>query len=130
MTLAQRKDKERNETRDRLYGVHKGCGRKDCTNCNDKKKKPRSAPKKRNMVKLEMREAEEDKLMIDEVNSAHQFSLIDASCQADSEDRLDAEMQTMNIDVTSKQGQTSLFGGRSNFQQTSDISIRSAMVQA
>jgi len=30
--------------------------------------------------------------MLDEENSAHQFSLCDASMQADSEERMDAEM--------------------------------------
>lgn len=128
MTIAQKKQKERQETRDRLYGKNAGCGRKGCTNCAEKK--PHSAPRKRDKVVLHLKEAEDDKLMVDEVNSAHQFSLMDASIQADSEDRLDAEMQTMKIDVTSKQGQTSLYGGRSNFQQTSEVSLRSAKVQA
>jgi len=44
-------------------------------------------------VKLEMREAREV-LMMDEENSAHQFSLHDRSMQADSEERMEAEMQT------------------------------------
>lgn len=42
--------------------------------------------------------------MLDEENSAHQFSLCDASMQADSEERLDAEMQTMQVDKHSKYG--------------------------
>lgn len=67
--------------------------------------------------------------MHDEENSAHQFSLCDASMQADSEERLDAEQQTAAVELTSKQGQTSLFAGRSNYGQTSDISCRSARIQ-
>lgn len=69
MTIAQKKQKERQETRDRLYGKHAGCGRKDCTHCTNKK--PHSAPKKRDKIVLQMKEAEDDKLMVDEVNSAH-----------------------------------------------------------
>jgi hypothetical protein len=52
----------------------------------------RSAPRKRETVRLELKAVEDDKLMLDEDNSAHQFSLCDASMQADSEERLDAEM--------------------------------------
>lgn len=81
-------------------------------------------------MKLELREAQPDKLMLDEENSAHQFSLCDASMQADSEERLDAEMQTQAVDLRSGHGQTSLYAGKSNFQQTSEVSLRSARIQA
>ena len=33
MTYAEKKNKQRKETRDRLYNVHPGCGRKHCKNC-------------------------------------------------------------------------------------------------
>lgn len=109
MTLAKQKKKEKLESQQRLLGIHVGCGRKHCTACGIKqeranKKKPRSAPRRKEVVRLELREPEADKLMLDEENSAHQFSLCDASMQADSEERLDAEMQTQQIEKDSKQG--------------------------
>jgi len=45
--------------------------------------------------------------MQDEENSAHQFSLHNKSMQADSEERLEAEMQTSAIIYKSKIDQTS-----------------------
>ena len=63
-------------------------------------KRPTSAFKG-DTVKLELREVEDDKLMLDEENSAHQFSLCDASMQADSEERMDAEMQTQKVELRS-----------------------------
>ena len=50
---------------------------------------------------MELREVQDPVSMHDESNSAHQFSLKDMSVQADSEARLDAQMQTSAIDVAS-----------------------------
>jgi len=51
---------------------------------------------------MELREVKDGVSMQDEENSAHQFSLINKSMQADSEERLDAEMQTSAIEYKSK----------------------------
>ena len=45
--------------------------------------------------------------MMDESNSAHQFSRKDMSVQADSDARRDAEMQTSQVDMKSVVNQTS-----------------------
>ena len=67
--------------------------------------------------------------MFDECNSAHQFSLKNASCQADSEERLDAEMQTSAIDFKSKIGQTDAKSKKSQNDQTSEIEKKSMNLQ-
>lgn len=69
LNIKQKKERERKETRDRLYHAAEGCGRKGCRVC----KRPNSA--RGETVKLELREVEIAKLMMDEENSAHQFSL-------------------------------------------------------
>lgn len=76
-----------------------------------------------------MREAQ-DKLMLDEENSAHQFSLHDRSMQADSEERLEAEMQTSALQLMSANEQTSVQNAKSCNIQTSEIEMKSAKFQA
>lgn len=54
------------------------------------------------MVKMELREIEDPVSMVDESNSAHQFSLQDHSVQADSEARHEIGMQTSAIEKQSQ----------------------------
>jgi len=56
---------------------------------------------------MELREVEDAVSMMDESNSAHQFSRKDMSVQADSDARRDAEMQTSQVDMKSVVNQTS-----------------------
>ena len=56
---------------------------------------------------MELREVEDAVSMMDESNSAHQFSRKDMSVQADSDARRDAEIQTSQVDMKSVVNQTS-----------------------
>lgn len=67
--------------------------------------------------------------MYDESNSAHQFSLKDMSVQADSEARLDAQMQTSAIDFASAGNQASKQDAHSVAQQADSIEYRSLEMQ-
>ena len=89
--------------------------------------RPVSAEKPKT-IKMEIRGIDQGVSMYDESNSAHQFSLKDMSVQADSEARLDAQMQTSVIEMRSHVDQTSL-QGHSIPIQTSEIDRKSAKLQ-
>lgn len=89
--------------------------------------RPVSAEKPKT-IKMEIRGIDQGVSMYDESNSAHQFSLKDISVQADSEARLDAQMQTSVIEMRSHVDQTSL-QGQSIPIQTSEIDRKSAKLQ-
>lgn len=74
--------------------------------CTTSHQRPVSA-EPRKTVKMELREVEDAVSMMDESNSAHQFSRKDMSVQADSDARRDAEMQTSQVDMKSVVNQTS-----------------------
>lgn len=76
MTEAQKKARERKEVQDRLYGVVPEKLPKHICSTTHHRPASAEAPKK---VKMELREIEEPVSMIDESNSAHQFSLKDMS---------------------------------------------------
>lgn len=104
MTKEERKAKERKVTQARLYGITKHkCTRKNCFACN----RPKTPEPPKKPVKMELREVEDPISMHDESNSAHQFSLIDQSVQADSEARLDLNIQTSAVDMLSAGAQYS-----------------------
>ena len=63
--------------------------------------------------------------MYDESNSAHQFSVKNASVQADDEDRLEAQMQTSEIIYLSNGEQYENPLARSLSMQASEIEYRS-----
>jgi len=67
--------------------------------------------------------------MLDEENSAHQFSLHDRSMQADSEERHEVEMQTSALEYKSHIDQTSMQNAKSAVIQTSEIDMLSAKCQ-
>ena len=105
MTALERKQKERLNVQARLLGQQPPdfhFGHKDC--CGEKKKKLKramSARSKRRTIRMELRQVEDGVSMMDESHSAHQFSVKEMSVQADSEARLDAEMQTSVINMKS-----------------------------
>ena len=84
LTEAQKKARERKVVQDRLYGVIPETVPKHICSTTHNRPASAEAPKK---VRMELREIEEPVSMIDESNSAHQFSLKDMSVQADSEAR-------------------------------------------
>ena len=99
MTLGERKARERKVIQARLYApkashVKHDCSMKELTKSRDSshKKKRVQTPKPKGVVKMELREVEDPVSMYDESNSAHQFSLKEASAQCDKEEQLEAMM--------------------------------------
>ena len=83
MTAVERKAKERKIVQARLLGEipqdhffgHKGC----CQGKKKKLKRSQSINLRRKTVRMELREVEEGISMMDESNSAHQFSVKEMS---------------------------------------------------
>ena len=100
MTKAERRQRDRKEAQDRLYGIKKKENKHKCNGKCQHPNRPSSADKPKT-VKMEIRGIDQGVSMYDESNSAHQFSLKDMSVQADSEARLDAQMQTSVIEMRS-----------------------------
>lgn len=72
MTEAEKKKRDRRIVQDRLYGVGDQLKKHICsTNHN----RPSSHEAKSRKIRMELREIEDPVSMIDESNSAHQFSL-------------------------------------------------------
>lgn len=78
---------------------------------------------------MELREIEDPKSMYDESNSAHQFSKKNISVQADSEARMDFQMQTSVIDYKNMLNQTSKQDAQSVVNQTSEVDVVSIQMQ-
>ena len=132
MTLGERKAKERKIVQARLYAVKKPV-KHDCDEKRAESKASRrkrvATPKPKNTIKVELREAEEHVSMYDESNSAHQFSLKNASIQCDKEDQLEAQMQTSEIIYHSAGDQYVNPEARSMSMQASEIEFRSGVMQ-
>jgi len=106
MTEKDRKRRDREHTQKRLYGHEDYQHKHICSTTHGhrpKSQRVRTGP----TVRVQLKEASDGVSMQDEENSAHQFSLHNKSMQADSEERLEAEMQTSAIIYKSKIDQTS-----------------------
>jgi len=106
MTEGEKKARERKHTQTRLYGDEDYCHKHICSTSHKHRPKSVKAPKGPT-VKVQLKEIADGVSMQDEENSAHQFSLHNKSMQADSEERLEAEMQTSAIIYRSRIDQTS-----------------------
>ena len=106
MTEGEKKARERKHTQARLYGEEDYCQKHVCSTSHKHRPKSVKAPKGAT-VKVQLKEIADGVSMQDEENSAHQFSLHNKSMQADSEERLEAEMQTSAIIYRSRIDQTS-----------------------
>ena len=119
MTNGQKRAKERKKVQDRLYGVGDKLSKHICSTSHNR---PNSVqPKVHKLVKMELREIEEPVSMMDESNSAHQFSLQDQSVQADSEARHEMGMQTSLVEKKSQGYQYSRQDVESRAMQCSDV---------
>ena len=98
MTLGERKQRERKLVQARLYApkqsyVKHECSMKELNQSRGSATRKRvQTPKPKGTVKMELREVEDPVSMYDESNSAHQFSLKEASAQCDKEEQLEAMM--------------------------------------
>ena len=61
------------------------------------------------MINMELRAKSEPKEFVEKENSAHQFSVRNASMQADSEERNEIAMQTEAIDLKSMNQQVDIY---------------------
>ena len=115
--------RERKVVQARLYGLSTDI--KHHCSCPAHQPPPPKTPRPKKTVKMELRPVEDPVSMYDESNSAHQFSVKNASVQADDEDRLEAQMQTSAIIYHSNGEQYENPLARSLSMQASEIEYRS-----